>query len=308
MPSPTAPAATPSVAAIGDIVLDVLVEAPHGLRADDDTPARIRLAPGGQAANVAAWVAALGGAATLVGPHPGDGSLAAVESALRERGVRLSGVPVSAAGTVVALLEPGSRTLASDPGPDDWWPQVGSVPLPAGLDWLHVSSYPLLRATPADDAERLAVLQRLLEPVRADGTRVSIDLASASMLRRYGAGRFRRLLTALAPDLVFATVAEWDILGLAPADATFDVVCKDGPRGATVRSGGQVVHHPAEPVEPVDVTGAGDALAAGYLVGGPALAMHAAALCVGQLGAQPDARQPNAARRRSGGARAGTDD
>ena len=34
-------------------------------------------------------------------------------------------------------------------------------------------------------------------------------------------------------------------------------------------------------------TGAGDALAAGFLVGGPQLALEAAARCVGRLGALP---------------------
>jgi sugar/nucleoside kinase (ribokinase family) len=37
----------------------------------------------------------------------------------------------------------------------------------------------------------------------------------------------------------------------------------------------------------VDTTGAGDALAAGYLVGGVDLAMAAAARCIAHRGAQP---------------------
>ncbi len=41
------------------------------------------------------------------------------------------------------------------------------------------------------------------------------------------------------------------------------------------------------PVTVVDTTGAGDALAAGYLIGGPQLAMTAAARCVGGIGAVP---------------------
>jgi sugar/nucleoside kinase (ribokinase family) len=39
--------------------------------------------------------------------------------------------------------------------------------------------------------------------------------------------------------------------------------------------------------EVVDATGAGDALAAGFLVGGPQLAVEAAARCVARLGAMP---------------------
>jgi sugar/nucleoside kinase (ribokinase family) len=42
------------------------------------------------------------------------------------------------------------------------------------------------------------------------------------------------------------------------------------------------------PVERVvDTTGAGDALAAGYIVGGPDLALEAASRCVQELGAMP---------------------
>jgi sugar/nucleoside kinase (ribokinase family) len=44
---------------------------------------------------------------------------------------------------------------------------------------------------------------------------------------------------------------------------------------------------PAGTGEVVDATGAGDALAAGFLVGGAALAVEAAAWCVAKLGAMP---------------------
>ena len=44
---------------------------------------------------------------------------------------------------------------------------------------------------------------------------------------------------------------------------------------------------PAVSAEAIDTTGAGDALAAGYLVGGPELALAAAARCVAKLGSMP---------------------
>jgi sugar/nucleoside kinase (ribokinase family) len=44
---------------------------------------------------------------------------------------------------------------------------------------------------------------------------------------------------------------------------------------------------PAVATEVVDSTGAGDALAAGYLVGGAELALETAARCVSRLGAMP---------------------
>ena len=75
------------VACLGDVMLDVIVEAPDGLVPDDDTPARITFAAGGQAANVAAWVVALGGEARVFGPHADTGRGGLVTAALEARGV-----------------------------------------------------------------------------------------------------------------------------------------------------------------------------------------------------------------------------
>ena len=61
------------------------------------------------------------------------------------------------------------------------------------------------------------------------------------------------------------------------------VVIKRGQNGATIDGR----DYPAPPGEVVDTTGAGDALAAWYLVGGPELAMEAAARCVAGLGTMP---------------------
>jgi len=60
-------------------------------------------------------------------------------------------------------------------------------------------------------------------------------------------------------------------------------VVKLGPAG--VRAGGRV--HPAVPTTPVDSTGAGDAFAAGYLLGGVTLGLRAAARAVATMGAMP---------------------
>jgi len=84
---------------------------------------------------------------------------------------------------------------------------------------------------------------------------------------------------------VFANEPEWEIVGGAYALARTAVV-KRGARGITVL-GEQETELPPVPGEVVDATGAGDALAAGFLVGGPQLAVEAAARCVAKLGTMP---------------------
>jgi ribokinase len=89
-------------------------------------------------------------------------------------------------------------------------------------------------------------------------------------------------VTALAPDVVFANEDEERILGGMLPDATW--ILKRGAAGAWFDED----ERSALPVaEVVDTTGAGDALAAGWIVGGPDLALEAAARCVAQLGAMP---------------------
>jgi sugar/nucleoside kinase (ribokinase family) len=81
---------------------------------------------------------------------------------------------------------------------------------------------------------------------------------------------------------VFATEKEEDVVGRQSIGGTW--IVKRGDRGCSF-DGDQ---RPALPVSAVvDTTGAGDALAAGWIVGGPDLALEAAARCVQQVGAMP---------------------
>ena len=85
--------------------------------------------------------------------------------------------------------------------------------------------------------------------------------------------------------MIFANEAEWEIVGAAYGLAPTAVV-KCGSRGVLVL-GEERLELPALSGEVVDATGAGDALAAGFLVGGAQLALEAAARCVARLGALP---------------------
>ena len=196
--------------------------------------------------------------------------LAAAEVA--RQGVEICGPVVSGrGGVVVSMRDTGDhRTMASDRGVASLLARAEIDPAwVAGCDVLHVSGYCLLREPMA------AAVVDLARQARS----VSVDLASVSDIELIGAATFIERLEALAPDLAFATEAE------RSAVRDFDTawVVKLGARGARFPEG----EFPALDVEVVDTTGAGDALAAGYLVGGPELAIEAAARSVGQIGAMP---------------------
>jgi sugar/nucleoside kinase (ribokinase family) len=268
---------------LGDAHLDVVV-CPDGPVAEEtDTPARTWVGAGGQAANVAAWIAALGGQARLIAARGTDLAARLVGSDLRQRGVDLRGPAVEGpTGVVVSLSYDGvSRSMLTDRGVG---PLLRSDALDhgwlAGCDLLHLPAYSLAREPVSGAA--LAAAARV--------PRLSVDLSSTAVLTEYGADRFRALLARLRPEIVFGTEAEAELIG-GPGGAELagiglagtDFVVKLGARG--VRAGGRV--YPAHPVDAVDPTGAGDALAAGYLVGGVSLGLAAAARAVAKMGAMP---------------------
>jgi sugar/nucleoside kinase (ribokinase family) len=126
---------------------------------------------------------------------------------------------------------------------------------------------------------------RAAELARTAGARISVDLSAWTRIRDFGPRPFRERLERLGPDIIFANEAEWEIVGGAYALARTAVI-KRGARGISVL-GEENAELPIVTGEVIDSTGAGDALAAGFLVGGPQLALETAARCVAKLGAMP---------------------
>jgi ribokinase len=261
------------ICVLGDAHLDVIVSLARPVAEETDTPATTSVGAGGQAANVAAWVTALGGQVRLIAARAADPAGRMVADELASRGVGLVGPLIEGrTGVVVSLSEGGaSRSMLTDRGVG---PQLAAGALREewfdGCTRLHLPAYSLLRE-PVQGAA-LAAARRL--PL------LSVDLSSTSALRDYGVDGFRALLIRLRPEIVFGTEAEADLVGEVPGS---EMVVKLGPRG--VRAGG--VTHTATPARAVDATGAGDAFAAGYLLGGVSLGLDAAARAVARMGAMP---------------------
>ena len=251
------------IAALGDLVEDVVVRLDGPINDASDTAATIVRRRGGSAANVAASVARLGGSARFLGQVGADAIGVALTDELARDGVDVSCVRRDGStGTIVALVDPsGERSMLTDrracadlDDPDPGWLD--------GVSVLHVPFYSLAGG-------KLAVTAvTLIGWAHERGVIVSIDASSQAVLRDFGRAEARVLIEAQAPDVVFANAdeaAELDITGSVGGALT---VVKHGASPTVVHptNGTAFVVPVIRIAAPLDTTGAGDAFAAGFLM------------------------------------------
>lgn len=312
--SRTATHQRPRVIVVGDLVTDVLAVPEQPLAPGSDTPATIRISGGGSAANTAAWLVRAGVASTLVAVVGTDLSGTQRRDELAELGVgcairRTAQAPT---GAVVVLSAAGERSMLVQRGANR---MLTAADIDAALvepaDHLHLSGYTLF-----DPMTRAAAQYALHEATRRAMT-ASVDMASAAPIAQVGPANLLGWVEGV--NLLLANAEEAAALladGRRPADRppNFDplpperaaieltrwcrwAVVKRGPDGAVgATPDGSVQSIPALKADVVDVTGAGDAFAAGLIAARLAGGDHASALAAGtrlaaqavaQLGARP---------------------
>ncbi|MGN6694510.1 MAG: carbohydrate kinase family protein [Aquihabitans sp.] len=251
------------VLVVGDLMVDVVVAHKDPIAIGSDTPARVRLAGGGSAANTACWLASLGEVPQLMAAR-GDDSFGAIAAAeLEAAGVAFVG-PVledEPTGTCVVLVDAaGERSMLPDRGANDRLPVSAIVgvldPMP---DWVHLSGYAILHEG-SRNAGRAALSAGI-----AGGSVVSVEAASTAPIKAVGADAFLAWIDGAS--LVFANDEEVEALGgvRAVLDHVGAVVVKHGAAGATWTDGAQTLRAEGFPVDALDTTGAGDAFAAGWI-------------------------------------------
>jgi sugar/nucleoside kinase (ribokinase family) len=275
----------PSLLAVGDLMLDVVVVPERPPERGTDVPGRVVLRAGGSAFNVCRAFARLGGRATLVCAIGSDGLGRRLIAAARSDGVAVRAAEVKATtGRLAALVgADGERSFVTQrAGADLLRPQDLRETWFRRWGVLHLPVYSLLTEPLADAAVRAVAL------TRASGGLVSVDLSSAAPIRTFGASRARERIGELAVDLLLATRVEaaalvgsgssrlLRLLDLAPV-----VVVKEGAEGSRLlrrEASGLATEARLEaattPMVGVETTGAGDAFAAGLLyallrAGGP---------------------------------------
>jgi sugar/nucleoside kinase (ribokinase family) len=288
-----------SILVVGDVMLDVVAVLPGELARGSDTPATIEHHRGGSGANVAAWLGERGRLAARIGADAlGDAAVAGLAGPIERD-------PERPTGTCIVLVHPGGeRTMIPDPGANDAL-ELRELP---DAEHVHFTGYGLLR-----DGSRPAVL-RALATARERGTTVSVDPSSAAPLAATpqfldwvssatlllpNADEARVLTGEPDPERAATLLARRLSDGASPAGfirQSTEVVVTLGAAGALWSDGERVVRVPAEAVEVIDTTGAGDAFAAGLLaaradgaepVEALAAGCRLAARAVARIGARP---------------------
>lgn len=250
---------------VGDLVEDIVVWAGERVRTGTDTAATVHRARGGSAANVAA-LAAPRVPTRFIGRVGADAAGDALVAELAGHGVEVRVQRAGRTGTVVLLVDAeGERTMFPDRGASALLADVDDAWL-EGLAWLHAPAYGFEREPMRSELTRLAAR------ARTAGARTSFDASSTGLLTALGVEAALGLLRTAGPDVLFANEDEAALLGLTgggerAASVASVVVIKHGPLPTDVIVGGELAARiDVEPVPGIrDLTGAGDAFAAGYL-------------------------------------------
>ncbi len=258
------------VVVVGDIMNDIVVVPRGPILPDTDTESQVRPRPGGSAANTAAWLGSLGAPTDFVG-CVGSADADVHAELFREGGVtpHLQVEPGLPTGTIVILVRGEERTMLTERGANAAFSGASVTDeLLAGASVAHVSGYTIVKDHGSGAARD--IIKRAL----ALGIPVSVTPGSAGYLTQYGAQNF--LNDIAGAHILIANLAEGQLLtklddpikvGKALLAHTPIVVLTRGSRGAILfQRDALPIEVPAPPVAKlVDSTGAGDALAAGFL-------------------------------------------
>jgi len=211
---------------------------------------------GGSAANVAVGLVGLGLEASLYGSVGGDDTGALALRELDGVGVDCGHVFIDAEGTTsvkyLVVDATGEVMVFANEGANEAFCEANiSAELFRGVDHLHLTS---------QSPEMASLLATLASDL---GLSVSFDPGRRVADRGYSEA-------LAATDLLFLNQREADLVAesgtLSPTEPSeMTVVVKHGGDGATVYTPTESHTHPGFVVDPVDLTGAGDAFAAGFL-------------------------------------------
>lgn len=273
---------------VGDVMTDVIVVPEGPIVKGSDRRATVRSRPGGSGANQAVWLGAMGADVTFAA-RVGADERKTYENYFRGLGVVpvLAGDKAQPTGVLVTIVDPdGERSFLTDRGANlNLCADDLPLDLLDGVGMVMVSGYSFFAPGPR------AAVQALFAAAKSAGVAIAIDPASAGFLLEVGTDNF--LDWTADADWIFANESEAEALTgatgyeaqlIALGQRFAKVVLKRGRMGAVLGGkDGVRVMLPAQQVDVIDSTGAGDAFAAGFIAAHLAGEDEATALAKGIL-------------------------
>lgn len=230
-------------------------------------------ASGGSAANTIAAIANLGGRTAYVGKVKDDqlGAIFAhdmrAQGAVYETTLAAKTTPQETGRCIVLVTPDGERSMSTYLGVTEFLDPSDIDPAQmAQAEWIYLEGYRF------DGPESHAAFAKAIDACKSNGGKVSLTLSDPFCVERHR-DAFRRMIDADV-DLLFCNRAELmsmyqepnfeDALRVAGQEVEILAVT-DSENGAHVVQGGKHTHIPAQKVDIVDATGAGDAFAGAFL-------------------------------------------
>ncbi len=230
---------------------------------------------GGSAANTIAVIAALGGSTAYVGKVKDDqlGHIFAHDMRAQGAVYDTSLAPTTAedeTGRCIVLVTPdGERSMNTYLGVTEFLTADDIDPAQmADAEWIYLEGYRF------DGPDSKAAFAKAIEATRSAGGKVSLTLSDPFCISRHR-DSFREMIRD-GVDLLFCNRAEAMAMietedfeaARAELAAEVDILAvTDSENGCFIHAGGEMWHVPADPVQIVDATGAGDAFAGAFLWG-----------------------------------------
>ncbi|MDB5059598.1 MAG: carbohydrate kinase family protein [Chloroflexi bacterium] len=257
------------IVCLGDLILDVLVRR-AGNRESDNNSDQLAVAPGGAAANTAAWLAYAGAEAGFLGSAGDDFAGDMLIHDLEQHCVVCVVSRSETHPSGILLLETGSegqvRATAQRGANDAYMLDDVQRQLISTASWLHVTAYAFYA-----ESARPHVLDAI-QLARRAGATISLDLGAPHLVHHIGKATYLELLRVAMPRLLFANEGEATLLagdGQQPLEALARLapiaVLKRGAAGCTVQFEVSRFDVAAPQIQEIDATGAGDAFAAGTI-------------------------------------------
>ncbi|MEY3469682.1 MAG: hypothetical protein RLZZ575_142, partial [Actinomycetota bacterium] len=229
-----------------------------------DTQANIKMQGGGSATNAAVWASTLNTEVGLVARIGDDNAGKIILEELNRPNLNLNLVKtenVSSGSCAILIDATGERTMFPDPGanifltsqdvPKEWFKQA---------EIIHISAYSLLRKNTKN------AIGEIIKIAKDNGLKTSVDVASSQPLIDNDGFN---ALKELAPwDYLFANKDEAEVLGEITEIKSLckNLILKQGSKESLWITDNTEIKDIPEKVEIVDLIGAGDAFAAGFLV------------------------------------------